>query len=169
MPIDDTILTALRDLIGAEHVSADAQTLRQGSKDFYWFSPLLKPLLDGKQADVIVRPGTVDEVRAVVQLAVRQGIPLTARGAGTGNYGQGVPMHGGIMLNLRRLDRILELTTAAARVEAGTLLNTIEQSARTVGAELRFYPSTLLTATAGGFLGRWIRRHWLGHLGHALG
>jgi FAD/FMN-containing dehydrogenase len=150
--INPTLLNRLRSLVGEEHVVVDEKTLRQQSKDFYWFSPVLKPQLEEKSADLLVRPGSVDELIEVIRLAVAERIPITMRGAGTGNYGQGIPMHGGILLSTRRLDQILELTPAYARVQAGTILSIIEQQARGIGAELRFYPSTLLTATAGGFL-----------------
>ncbi|MEZ4861884.1 MAG: FAD-binding oxidoreductase [Caldilineaceae bacterium] len=146
------VLDALTAIVGAEYVVTGAAACRQGSGDCYWYSPVLKPLLENKAADVIVHPGTVDELIAVVALAARERVPLILRGAGTGNYGQGVPMQGGILLNTKRLDRILELTPAAAKVETGILLKTVEQQARAIGAELRFFPSTLLTATAGGFL-----------------
>ena len=145
-------LTDLRAIVGDEHAVDDAKVLQNGSRDCYWFSPVLKPLLDDKAADVIVRPGTVDELKQVVARTVRERVPLTLRGAGTGNYGQGIPLHGGVLISTKRLDRIIELTPESARVEAGVVLNAIEQEAREIGAELRFYPSTLLTATAGGFL-----------------
>lgn len=139
-------------IVGEANITSDSAQLKNNSGDCYWYSPVLKPQLDDKFADVIIRPGSVEELRAVIALAVRQRIPITMRGAGTGNYGQGIPMQGGILLNTKRLDRILELTPEHARVEAGTLLVTIERSARKIGAEMRFFPSTLLTATAGGFL-----------------
>ena len=145
-------LSDLRHIVGDEHVVDDAKVLQHGSRDCYWFSPVLKPLLDDKTADVIVRPSTVDELRQIVARTVRERVPITLRGAGTGNYGQGIPLHGGVLVSTKRLDQILELTPEHARVEAGVVLNTIEQEARKIGAELRFYPSTLLTATAGGFL-----------------
>ncbi|MBI1296898.1 FAD-binding protein [bacterium] len=150
--INNAVLAQLRAIVGEEHVLTDERALLQQSKDFYWFSPVLKTLLEDKRADVMVRPGTVDELLAVIRLAVRQRIPITARGAGTGNYGQGIPIHGGILLNLKRLDQILEVTADAMRVQAGTLLIDMEQAARNVGLELRFFPSTIQTATAGGFV-----------------
>ncbi len=147
-----SIQQALTAIVGAEHVVTEIGQLEHGSRDCYWYSPVLKPLLDDKVADVIVRPGTVAELQAVIALAVRERIPITLRGAATGNYGQGVPLFGGILISTKRLDRIIELTRDYARVEAGVILHTIEQQARKIGAELRFFPSTLLTATAGGFL-----------------
>lgn len=150
--ITEPILNELKSLVGPTNVLTDPQQLYRRSQDHYWFSPVLKPQMDGKVAEVQVSPGSTDELLAVIALAVRHRIPLTPRGAGTGNYGQGVPMHGGILLNHSRLNQILELTPEAVRVQTGTKLIDIERQARMVGTELRFYPSTLMTATAGGFL-----------------
>lgn len=146
------ILEQLNTIVGAENVTTEPNVLRHNSRDSYWYSPVLKPLLDDKEADVIVHPATRDELMAIVALAVRQRIPLTMRGAGTGNYGQGVPMQGGILLNTRRMDRIVEITPESVCAEAGALLINMERAANEIGAELRFFPSTIMTATAGGFL-----------------
>ncbi len=150
--LTEAMLDELKNMVGPTNVLTDPQQLYHRSKDHYWFSPVLTPELDGKVADVQVAPGTVDEMLAVIALAVRARIPLTPRGAGTGNYGQGVPMQGGILLNHVRLNQILTLTPEFAQVQAGVKLIDIERQANTIGAELRFYPSTLMTATAGGFL-----------------
>ncbi len=150
--ISTQTLQALAAVVGADHVITDAAQLENNSRDCYWYSPVLKPQLDGKVGEVIVRPGTIDELVATIAVAVRAQLPITLRGAATGNYGQSVPLRGGLVLNTRRLDKILNLTQDEVRVETGVVLNTIEHAARKVGAELRFYPSTLLTATAGGFL-----------------
>ena len=151
--MNEKILKQLENIVGPENINTRSNVLQNGSRDCYWYSPVLKPQLDGKQADVIVRPQTIEQIQAIIRLAVRKNIPITPRGAGTGNYGQGVPLQGGILLNTKNMDNILELTSDYARLEAGTILNTIEQQARQqVGAELRFFPSTLMTATAAGFL-----------------
>ncbi len=150
--ISPALLEKLSAIVGSEHVLTETKQLDNNSRDCYWYSPVLKPLLDDKVAEVIVRPKTVVELMAVIVLAVADQIPVTLRGAGTGNYGQGVPMQGGILISTKRLDRILDLTLDYARVEAGVILKTIEMAGRKIGAELRFFPSTLPTATAGGFL-----------------
>lgn len=150
--IEAKVIEELQAIVGAGQVITETGALLHGSRDFYWFSPVLKPKLDAKSADAIVRPQSVEALSAVVSLAVKMGIPLTPRGAGTGNYGQSVPMQGGIVLNLKDLDEILDVSPQAMRVQTGTLLITMEEEARTVGAELRFFPSTIQTATAGGFL-----------------
>ena len=151
-PLSDRFLNQLRDIVGVDHVITQPALLARRSGDFHWFSPVLTTELAGRSAEVMVRPATRDEVRAVVALAVAVGVPITPRGAGTGNYGQSVPMNGGLLLSLQRMDKILTLTAEAAQIEAGTILQSIEIEARKIGAQLRFFPSTLPTATAGCFL-----------------
>ena len=124
------IIEQLRDIVGQDNLLTQGNALQRGSLDFYWFSPILKRQLAEKRAEVIVQPGTVDELLAVIALAARERIPLTPRGAGTGNYGQSIPLQGGILLNTRRLDQIVELTPAYARVQAGLILHRLEQAAR---------------------------------------
>ena len=152
MTLSATFVEKLRSIVGPEQVVTSPARLQHDSRDYYWFSPVLKPLLDDKAAEVIARPRTVDELMAVIAAAVEARVPITPQGAATGNYGQGIPMQGGLILSTRHLTRILELTPDAARVQAGVILRSIESEARQIGAELRFYPSTLMTATAGGFL-----------------
>ena len=105
--------------------------------------------------EVVVAPGTKEELLEVMKLAVKYDTPLTVRGAGTGNYGQSVPLSGGILANLHRLNRILsiDVETGVARVEAGVRMGALERKAREVGWELRIYPSTWATCTVGGFVG----------------
>lgn len=75
-----------------------------------------------------------------------------ARG-GTGNYGQCMPIHGGVVVDCSRLDRIHSVEGGVVRAEPGARLITIETVARPAGWELRCYPSTWVKATLGGFFG----------------
>ena len=76
------------------------------------------------------------------------------RGAGTGNYGQAVPLHGGVVLDLARMDRIEAIQPDGVAVcEPGVRLGVLENEARKAGWELRCYPSTIVKASLGGFLG----------------
>ena len=77
---------------------------------------------------------------------------MTPRGAGTGNYGQAMPLEGGVVLDLGRLDRFLSLEDGVARVQAGLKLGDLEAHSLPQGWELRFHPSTRRTATIGGFI-----------------
>ncbi|WP_263357498.1 FAD-binding oxidoreductase [Acidicapsa ligni] len=124
------------------------------SKDFYWYSPILKRQLESKLGDIVVQPVNVDEVLAVVRYAGQHAVPVTVRGAGTGNYGQCIPLHGGIVLDLALMDKLEEITADGVAVcQPGLRLATIETEARRQGWELRMYPSTIAKASIGGFLG----------------
>jgi FAD/FMN-containing dehydrogenase len=124
------------------------------SRDFYWYSPVLRKQLDGKVADVVVQPNSAEEVRKILRYAWQHGIPVTARGSGTGNYGQAVPLERGIVLDLALMDRLEQITADGVAIcEPGLRLGTLETEARKQGWELRCYPSTLAKASVGGFLG----------------
>jgi FAD/FMN-containing dehydrogenase len=124
------------------------------SHDFYWYSPILRGKLAAKRCDVAVQPIDVDEVLAVLRFAGHHEIPVTARGAGTGNYGQCVPLEGGIVLDLSLMDKLEEITSDGVAVcQPGLRLAVLEREARKMGWELRMYPSTLAKASVGGFLG----------------
>jgi FAD/FMN-containing dehydrogenase len=124
------------------------------SHDFYWYSPILRPRLADKMGDIAVQPVSVDEVLAILRYAGKCEIPVTTRGAGTGNYGQCVPLHGGIVLDLSLMDKLEEITQDGVAVcQPGLRLGALESEARRSGWELRMYPSTLVKASVGGFLG----------------
>jgi FAD/FMN-containing dehydrogenase len=123
------------------------------SHDFYWYSPVLRPLLANKTAEIAVQPISVDEVLAVLRYAGRHAAPVTVRGAGTGNYGQCVPLEGGIVLDLSLMDKLEEITSDGIAVcQPGLRLGALETEARKQGWELRMYPSTLVKASVGGFM-----------------
>jgi FAD/FMN-containing dehydrogenase len=86
------------------------------SHDFYWYSPILRPQLAAKKGDVAVQPVSADEVLALMRFAGQHEIPVTVRGAGTGNYGQCVPLHGGIVLDLSLMDKLEEVTADGVAV-----------------------------------------------------
>jgi FAD/FMN-containing dehydrogenase len=153
--MDPSHAKALASLLGDDaRVLTHPQTVEQLSKDFYWYSPILRKQLDGKVGDVVVQPLNADEVKRVLRYCHGHDLAVTARGAGTGNYGQAVPLHGGVVLDLARMDRIEEIQPEGVAVcEPGVRLGVLESEARKVGWELRCYPSTIIKATVGGFLG----------------
>lgn len=138
--------------IGAERVRFDFESRSRLSKDYYWYSPVLKKRLDDKIADSIVFPTSESDVAQVLSFAAERRVPLTVRGAGTGNYGQAVPLEGGMVMDMSRLSRIKEIGDGYARVEPGVKLGILEREARRKGQELRIYPSTFEKATVGGFV-----------------
>lgn len=147
-----SLLATLRELLGPAGVIDGGDSLETLSKDFYWYSPVLKRQLDDKKADVVVRPGSLDELKATIAACCRARVPIVLRGAGTGNYGQCIPLYGGVVIDLARLDRIHEITAeGVVRAEPGARLGTIETQARAMGWELRCKPSTWVKSSLGGF------------------
>ncbi len=89
--------------------------------------------------DIIATPATQDEAVLLVALAAKHAIPITMRGAGSGLTGGAVPAQGGIVLNLARLNRIVEIDTSnlTATVEAGVICGELDRAAAKAGL---FYP-----------------------------
>lgn len=123
------------------------------SKDYYYFSPILAEQLKDKVGDLVVRPKTEAEVLKVAKACVEAKVSLTIRGAGTGNYGQAIPLSGGVILDLSAMNAVKWIQPGIACVEAGTKLSAIDRISRPQGWEIRMAPSTYRTATIGGFIG----------------
>ncbi len=125
--IDDRHLRALREILGPDGVRRDEVALerygRDETEDLY-FPP-----------EVVVLPGTPDEVSQVMALAHREHLPVTPRGAGTGLSGGALPVAGGIVLGVERLNRIREINTRdlIAEVEAGVVTGEFQARVEEVG------------------------------------
>ena len=151
-PVNQVDWNALVKDLGSVYHTRDARVLRRRSRDFYWFSPILKETLDGVLGDIVVEPASEAEVIHVLGTCVRHGAPVTVRGAGTGNYGQAMPLYGGVVLDTRRLTAVAELRDGVIRCEPGLKLAEVERAALEHGWELRLFPSTKRAATIGGFI-----------------
>jgi FAD/FMN-containing dehydrogenase len=153
--MDMTHAYGLAEALGdSARVLTQREMVEQLSRDFYWYSPVLRKQLDGKTAKIAVQPRTAEEIQKVLRYCYANDLPVTARGAGTGNYGQAVPLRGGIILDLSSMDRIEQITADGVAVcQPGVRLGALENEARKSGWELRCYPSTIVKASIGGFLG----------------
>ena len=147
-------INALTEIVGdAARVITEPQVVQRLSRDFYWYSPVLRKLLDDKTGEVVLKPLSVTEIQAILRYCYGHDLPVTLRGAGTGNYGQAIPLHGGVVLDVARMDRIDAIRPDGVAVcEPGLRLGVLENEARQAGWELRCYPSTIIKATVGGFL-----------------
>jgi len=139
--------------ISGVYASTDLRERQIKSKDFHWYSPILTPQLGGCLADVVVRPQSEDDIRKVVSAAVKNGIPITIRGGGTGNYGQAVPLKGGIVLDMTGFNQVVEVAPGSVRVQGGAYVKATLDAALATGQQLMMYPSTMTSATVGGYLG----------------
>ncbi len=123
------------------------------SKDFFDYSPILINRFQGCLADLVVRPSSVSGVLAVASACRKLEIPLTIRGSGTGNYGQSVPLNGGVVMIMSLIKNIRDFDnqTGEVTVEAGCLLRDIDNYLALKGRQLRLVPSTWRSASIGGF------------------
>ena len=97
-------LAKLRDVVGEENVVTEKDRLIDYSHD-----EMAKDTAISHYPDVVVKPGSTEEVSEIMSIANDSGVPVTPRGAGTGLSGGAVPVLGGIVLSLERLNRILEI------------------------------------------------------------
>ncbi|MBD3764451.1 MAG: FAD-binding oxidoreductase [Rhodobacterales bacterium] len=128
-------------------------SIRAKSRDFFWYSPVLKARLDHLAADLVMAPRDQDEVIAILRAAHAHDVPVTVRGAGTGNYGQAMPLRGGVVLHMKNMTAIRAIQPGRVVVEPGCLIRDLDHELRAQsGQELRMHPSTHSTATIGGFI-----------------
>ena len=138
--------------LGDIPVITEEKVVRKRSRDFFWYSPVLNEELAKKSADIIALPRTEAEVIRVAAACAKHRIPVTPRGGATGNYGQAVPLEGGVLLDMNALDAIEWVRPGACRVGAGMNMGKLDAELRPQGWELRMHPSTKRTATIGGFV-----------------
>ena len=145
-------ITAFREDLGDIPFTTDPAILRRKSRDQFVISPLLRGELADHVAEIVVTPRDKHEVMRAVSAAVKHRIPITPRGGGTANYGQSVPLHGGMVLDMIEFNKILSVDHGVIRAHAGANMAEMEAAARAKGWELRIFPSTIATSTIGGFV-----------------
>ena len=135
----------LKEIVGKEHVLTSPEDLARYGLDEIEERYRSLP-------EVVVKPRTPEEIAAIMQLANQERIPVTPRGAGTGLSGGAIPVCGGIVISLERMNEILEidLDNMMVTVEPGVVL---ADMMRAVEAHGLFYPvdvSTLESCHVGG-------------------
>jgi FAD/FMN-containing dehydrogenase len=146
-------IAALEHALPGIKVETNPQIVKQKSRDFFWYSPVLKRQLDHVTADAIVTPKTEAEVAEVLAACFALDIPVTTRGSGTGNYGQAMPLAGGVVLNLADLNKVKAINNGSVVAEAGAIMSDIDVATRMHSMqEIRLHPSTYRMATIGGFV-----------------
>ncbi|KAB0570967.1 FAD-binding oxidoreductase [Brucella pituitosa] len=142
---------AFRAEIEGIRIYDDPKQVELRSRDYFWYSPILTEDIGHYLGDLVVIPKDQDEVRRVAAAAAKLRIPITVRGGGTGNYGQCVPLEGGVILDMTKIDRIIAIEPGKVRVEGGARISRLDDAVRETGQELLMYPSTRRIATIGGF------------------
>lgn len=128
-PVNEEVLAALREAVGADNVKTDAETL-----DHYKTDEETDPHYH-HLPEVVVLPGSTEEVAKVMKIANKYLVPVTPRSAGTSVSCGAVPVHGGIVLLMERMDKIIEMNADAMYmvVEAGARTVEIQKMANEAG------------------------------------
>ncbi|HEY3305116.1 MAG TPA: FAD-binding oxidoreductase, partial [Candidatus Binatia bacterium] len=148
-----TLIESLAELVGAEHVLTDPARLDEFSWDALSegrLHPQKKPATTLPLC--IVLPDSTAEVRRIVMLADKEKTPIIPYGGGSGLMGGALSVRPAVVLDLRRMNEILDIDVEAlsARVEAGAVLESVEQKLNEQGCILGHDPWTLPVATIGG-------------------
>lgn len=106
----------------------------------------------GHLPEVVVKPESREQVSRLMELANKHRIPVTPRGAGSGLAGAAVPLHGGIVLSLERMNKILEIdkVNRVAVVEPGVVTNELCHKVLDEGLMYAGYPMSNETSFIGG-------------------
>ncbi|MBN1770231.1 MAG: FAD-binding oxidoreductase [Deltaproteobacteria bacterium] len=156
MPLDVKLRRELEAVVGKAWLSADPADQLAYSRDL-WPKSLLW-LRAGRHTvhppQAVVWPGSVAEVQAVVRLLVRHGVPLVPFGAGSGVCGGTLPLHGDVLVDLKRLSRLrsVDPERRLADVEAGVLGEDLEQALLRRGFTCGHFPSSMYCSSVGGWL-----------------
>src|SRR5688572_29071977 len=149
------VKAALTAAVGADAVTTAPDELDAYTADTYW--PALAATAAGTplaRPEIVVRPRTEEDVAAVLAAADAQRTPVVAWGGGSGTQGGALAIHGGIVLDLRSLDRILDVdeTSMTVTAQAGVNGRRLESELNARGLMLPHYPASVEWATVGGYI-----------------
>ncbi len=148
-----TAIAKLKAELAGLRLEENIAIVKQKSRDFFWYSPVLKSQLDHITADLVVYATSEADMSRVLTACYAYDVPLTVRGAGTGNYGQAMPLAGGLVLDVSAINDIRLIAPGRVITGPGAILGDIDAAARAhSNQELRLHPSTARTATIAGFI-----------------
>ncbi len=148
-------LKALRAIVGQSHVTTAETDLLANARD-NWPQTIIQ--VRAGQVEhlpaVVVRPGSAEEVAKVLAYASHRKIPVTPYAAGSGVCGGAIPLQGGISLDVKRLNRVLEIDKISqiVRAESGINGEKLERELNRAGFTLGHFPSSIYTSTLGGWI-----------------
>jgi glycolate oxidase len=141
--LSENILNELRVIVGDEHLMTSPETLICYSYDGTFHDSL---------PDAVIHPGSTKEVAAILKVCNRERVPVIPRGMASGLAAGAVPLDGGLVLNLVRLNRILDIDmdNMMATVEAGVITADLQAEVEKLGLFYPPDPASVRHSTLGG-------------------
>lgn len=140
------IIEELKKIVGERNVICDIESLEAYSHDEVAEKEY------ARMPDVVVKPTNAQQISEIMKLANQYMIPVTPRGAGSGLSGGAVPLFGGIVISVEKMNKILEIDTKnlMAVVEPGVVTNEINNAIKDYGLFYAGYPMSVETCYIGG-------------------
>ena len=152
---NEMIRSELEEIVGTEYIRTDENSQLVYSTDWSWMpqmwldrgQPLMPP-------DYIVHPATPEQVAEIMLVANKYRIPVVPWGGGSGTQGGAIPIFGGIMMDLKRLNKVIEIDEKSLTITAQAGINgtQLEWALNEKGLTLPHYPASANCATLGGYL-----------------
>jgi alkyldihydroxyacetonephosphate synthase len=153
--LHDMIYSELEDIVGQERVTDKEVDIDAYTVDM-WYIPRVHVDrgYELPRPDFVTFPNNKDEVSRIVKLANRYRMPVIPRGGGAGDTGGALAQHGGIILDVTRLDKILQINEYSLTVtsQPGILQVDLEDQLNEKGYTLGHFPASFYCSTLGGFL-----------------
>ena len=139
-------IAKLKKIVGENNV-------RTNPADLYVYSS--DASVHSKSPDAIVRPNSIKQVQEIMRYANKNKIPIVARGAGSGMSGQTVPLAGGIVLDMKRMDKVIKISPEdlLCIVEPGVINDELNNILKPYGFFFPPTPSSGRICTIGGMIG----------------
>jgi alkyldihydroxyacetonephosphate synthase len=151
----NVIRNELEDAVGPEYVNfSEVEKLSHSVDNFYLPRLWLDRGQEPPTADWIVYPGSSEEVSAVLQIANYYKVPVVPWGGGAGAQGGALALKGGIILDTKRMNKVINFDTESYTVtaETGIIHQNLEWEANERGFSLMHFPSSIGCSSLGGFL-----------------
>ncbi|SCY97058.1 FAD-binding oxidoreductase [Alkaliphilus peptidifermentans] len=145
-PVTKKIVDELIQILGPKNVFTDVEKMEAYSHDETSVEEY------GHMPEVVITPSTAEEIARVVRLANRELIPITPRGAGSGLSGGAIPVFGGILLSVERMNKVIEIDypNMMMVLETGIVTNEVNALIKEQGLFYAGYPMSLETCYLGG-------------------
>ncbi|MBS3902129.1 MAG: FAD-binding protein [Dethiobacter sp.] len=145
-PVTPVNIEELKQILGEKNVFSDEEKMEAYSHDE------TNKQEYGHMPEVVVTPTTTAEIAQIVKLANNRLIPITPRGAGSGLSGGAIPIFGGIVLSIEKMNKVLDIDygNMTLTAEAGIVTNDINALIKDQGLFYAGYPMSLETCYLGG-------------------